>query len=425
MKQLIIDEINQIDSLEERVIFKDLMNQVFLALYEKNQEMYQQLEDKIFHEIAYNRNQFSVITGLMEKKYFDASHHIFAPMLERDLEEVKLNLTEIMETVQDGKPYKVMQVFLECDYLKVKEILHEKNTFAGSIKTEKGEYRAEFELRQNLEYIDQIKHLYELFIQNGVRWHTVNAPYVNKIADVYLTKCEAQLDEKTLIEEVKVEFLEEGEKIRYDCIPVWNIKREQIDSVGFPDSSDDERYFEHNIALSKFKNECGILVESTTANVYGVHKDKDKLTIRTDSDQVKKWDVLLIRNWESRKLDHFSYPVLGNIRKNSFTERLYEQNQVSIKTNAELIRCIESYDLGNYLRFDHYSIVENDNQTEETYSLSPFIVDEIRQPDAKKKLVLYMEAITSGYFINRDILSFLVTEVQILYPEYLCEGRLL
>ena len=424
MKQLIVDEINQIENLEERILFKELMNQVFLSLYENNQEMYQALEDKVFHEISYNRNQFSVITGLMEKKYFDASHHIFSPMLDKDMNTVVLNLNQIMEALKEQQSYKVMQVFLECDYLKIKEILSDDQVFSGSVKTEKGNYHAEFKVCQNREYIGQVEHLYQMFIRNGVRWHTVNAPYVNKIADVYMTKCDAELDEDTIIEEVSVEFLEFGQYVKYDRIPVWNITRQQVDSVGFPRACEENKSYEHKVSLTKLKNECGFLVENMDLEVQGVQKVKDQLYIRVDCDKVAKWDLLIIRNWESKRIDHFTYPILGNLRKISFTERLYEQNQISIKTNAELIRYIESYELSDYVTYDHYEIIDEDGEKTETYSMNPFIIDEIRQRDAKKKMMIYMRK-KEERFINRDILSFLTTEIQILYPEYECEGRLI
>ena len=43
MKELIRGEIQKIGNLQERVAFKDLMEQVFLSLYETNEEMYRQL----------------------------------------------------------------------------------------------------------------------------------------------------------------------------------------------------------------------------------------------------------------------------------------------------------------------------------------------------------------------------------------------
>ena len=40
IKEMIQKEIQSISALKERVAFKDMMEGVFLALYEKNEEMY-------------------------------------------------------------------------------------------------------------------------------------------------------------------------------------------------------------------------------------------------------------------------------------------------------------------------------------------------------------------------------------------------
>ena len=47
MKEIIQKEIQSIDSLKERVAFKELMEGVFLSLYETNLQMYEGLERRI------------------------------------------------------------------------------------------------------------------------------------------------------------------------------------------------------------------------------------------------------------------------------------------------------------------------------------------------------------------------------------------
>ena len=53
MKEMIHREIQSIPSLKERVAFKDMMEGVFLALYEKNEEMYRNLEKRVMNDLAY------------------------------------------------------------------------------------------------------------------------------------------------------------------------------------------------------------------------------------------------------------------------------------------------------------------------------------------------------------------------------------
>ncbi len=57
---MILKEIQSIPSLEERVIFKNLMEEVFLELYETNEQMYAELEN------GYRMSwlMMSIVTGL-------------------------------------------------------------------------------------------------------------------------------------------------------------------------------------------------------------------------------------------------------------------------------------------------------------------------------------------------------------------------
>ena len=47
MEEMIKEEISRIGGLQERVVFKDIVERLFLSLYETNQEMYRELESRI------------------------------------------------------------------------------------------------------------------------------------------------------------------------------------------------------------------------------------------------------------------------------------------------------------------------------------------------------------------------------------------
>ena len=86
MKEMILKEIQSIPSIEERVIFKNLMEEVFLELYETNEQMYGELEKRVQDELAYDVNRYRIRTGVIEKQFFDASHHLMFPMEESDVQ---------------------------------------------------------------------------------------------------------------------------------------------------------------------------------------------------------------------------------------------------------------------------------------------------------------------------------------------------
>ena len=100
MKEMILKEIQSIPSLEERVIFKNLMEEVFLELYETNEQMYAELEKRVQDELAYDVNRYRIRTGVIEKQFFDASHHLMFPMEELDVQKKSYSVSDIIQTLE-------------------------------------------------------------------------------------------------------------------------------------------------------------------------------------------------------------------------------------------------------------------------------------------------------------------------------------
>lgn len=123
MKEIIQKEIQSISSLEERVIFKNLMEGVFLSLYDTNREMYEGLERRIKEELDYDKNRYYVKTGIVEREFFDASHHLLAPMDESDLAEKLYDMKEILRAVEEEGAFRLMKVMLRCDFLEQQKLL--------------------------------------------------------------------------------------------------------------------------------------------------------------------------------------------------------------------------------------------------------------------------------------------------------------
>ena len=60
----------------------------------------------------------------------------------------------------------------------------------------------------------------------------------------------------------------------------------------------------------------------------------------------------------------------------------------------------------------------------ETYSMEEFIDYEYRTGDRTQTLEFSFRPKDEDFYLNRDIMSFLVTEIQHLFPEYQCVGKL-
>lgn len=151
MKELIRREIQSIPNLAERVAYKDIMEGVFLALYEKNEEMYRNLETRVMDDLAYNINQYQIRTGIVEKRYLDLSHHLMTQVCREDVETVQCRIGELRKEIQETGKARLSTVFLQGDVLEIAQMIKAGRTYPGILRTEKG-YNVSVRLEPGVRY---------------------------------------------------------------------------------------------------------------------------------------------------------------------------------------------------------------------------------------------------------------------------------
>lgn len=425
MEEMIKEEISRINGLQERVVFKDIIERLFLSLYETNQEMYRELESRIMDDLVFDLNRYRITVGIVEKEYLDPSHHLLSPIRDEDMTLPEYEITEMMRQLAEEGRSLVRTCFLEYDYLGIQKLLA-KERIGGKIYTDQGEYPAEFVISQTPKYLREISHLYEVFVSNGVPWQTVNAPYLYKFIDVYLLKMPEEITAAEKILKIEPDFEEFANWVHDDLIPIWNIRRLKMDSVGFPVPCEDHKSYEHTISIREYGNEHVYLIDDV-AHSYSIRQRENRLLIMGEEAEAHKWQVYMIRNGENRRFDRFTYPLMTNQRKDEFLERFARRQGGRVRTGGELARLIQGYGMEEYVAYEGYEIedVADAEENAETYSMNGFILDEIREREAVKRLVLLFRKKSELTFLLRDIMSFLVSEVQLIYGEYRCEGKLL
>lgn len=425
MEEMIKEEINRISGLKERVAFKDVVERLFLSLYETNQEMYQELESRIMDDLTFDLNRYQITMGIMERAYLDPSHHLLSPIRERDMDVPGYEISEMTQQIAEEGRSPVKTYFMEYDYMGIQKLLA-KERIGGRIYTERGDYPAEFAISPNQEYLGEISHLYEVFVSNGVPWQTVNAPYLYKFVDVYLLKMPEEITEAQKILRIEPDLEEFAQWAHDDLVPIWNIRKMKMDSVGFPVPCEDHKSYEHTISIREYGNEHVYLIDDT-AHIYSIRQRENRLLIMGEEAEARKWQVYMIRNGENRRFDHFTYPLMTNQRRDEFLERFGRRQGERVRTGGELARFIQGYGMEEYVTYEGYEIRDRaeGEESPETYSMNDFILDEIRESEYEKRLVLLFRKKSTLTFLLRDIISFLVSEVQLMYGEYMCEGKLI
>lgn len=422
MKEMIRRELQSISALEERVVFKELMEGIFLSLYEKNEEMYRKLEKRVMDDLAYNINQYRIRTGLIEKAYIDQSHHLMTAMCKEDTRTKAYTVADLRSAIAKQGEVCLTTIFLQGDALDINQFLKQPDAYSGILKAEK-EYPAAIRIEPSRRYLNKLEHLYHLFMKNGVPWKTVNAPYLFKMMDVILTALPEEASDRESIRGFSADFGSYNHLVRYDMVPIWNVWHLQLESAGFPIACKDHENYEHVISIQDYGPEHAYLVEEKTG-IRQVRHSGDRLIVTGQIANAKRWDVYMIKNGEDSKIDRYTYPVMENLRRDGFAERFQRRNGAMVKTKCELERFIRGFGLEDFIEYQDCALSDSEVQPE-TYSMNFFIKDEIRESKGRRKLNLYFKNSGREPWLARDIASFIASEVQELYPEYQCGGLIL
>ncbi|NFS61776.1 normocyte-binding protein [Clostridium botulinum] len=422
----IYEKLNEINDLNDRVMLKKILNSVFTSLEQHSEDRFNDLEERVFDEIQYLEEEYNVYSTIIDRKHLDVTNEFLFPMIEEDTEEKIYDVKTIIDNLNDNVSSKMFNIFLKCDYSIFKQFISNNSEITGTIETNKKIHKAYFKVKANIEYKEKINTLYKCFINNNIMWKTVNMPYINKIAQIFLTKCEDQIDEEEEIVKINIDFGDYSKYIKYDMVPLWNIKEIKLKCAGFPIPCIDKVNFEHDISIEKEGTNHGYLVNLDEENMDYVTIKKNYITITSKISASSPWLVYKIVNYKEDNAKKDNYEIMSNYKNVNFSNRFLFNNRYVIKTKSEIAKLINSFEASKHLRFRDLKIEElKFDEDKETYDANDFIIDEIREDNIKKSLVLYFEPKNKENYLNNDILSFLVSEIQIIYPEYKCEGRLI
>ncbi len=225
MDDIIYEKLSEIEDLNDRVLLKQIMNSVFESLEQYSKDRLYELEKRVFDEVSYIKEKYNIYSTMVKRDKLDVTDKFLYPMLHEDVEEKFYDTLEILKALENNEPRKMFKIFLKCDYLIVKEFLQNSFNIKGVIETNKKVHEAYFKVEKNQQYVDKVHKIYKSFINSNIVWTTINNPYIYKIADVVLVKCEDRIEDDEEIIKIQVDFGEYSRYVEYDMVPVWNVKK--------------------------------------------------------------------------------------------------------------------------------------------------------------------------------------------------------
>lgn len=332
-------------------------------------------------------------------------------------------MEEITQNLAEKNEFVLTTIFLKCNYLIFQEILQSKITFKGFIKTDKDIYEIDVILKQNKKYIKIIENLYHIFQLNNTEWKTVNFPYAYKFVDVILVS----FPELKQDEQLKEIIIDMGEYEKYkimNVIPVWNIKRIVLQEESFPIPVEDKICYEHVLDISEIGKDDGYMIISSYVEFNYIKRYDNKIIIVAPLKNQDDWNLLQIKNKNKIQVEKLEYEILSNFRDMKFVGKFVSIKSIIIRTRGELARILQMYDLRKDLQFYDIEILEEYKKQKQTVDYNSFIDDNIRVDKYKKVLVLKFKAVNKEDYLIYDKMSFLVSDIQLLFPEYQCIGEL-
>ncbi|MFR4350217.1 MAG: hypothetical protein ACLT3H_00945 [Roseburia sp.] len=422
MKEYIRKRMLEITQLEDRAAYKEIVGNLLLELYEYNKNAYQKLEERILNEYSPEQKEFAIHISLTDRTHYDATDTFLYPMAACDTDKTEISFAEVKTALKEKRELKLYTVYLEKQASVIYQLLHSDRTFGGVIKTRNRECAAKFRVEQNTEYMGLIKELYDIFGLNYQPWSTVCTAYLAKMLDVYLCLAEPLQEEEIM--EIRIDFEEYEAHIRYDMVPLWNLSPMAEKTSTYPNPSTDKINFEHQIFSHRLKQGCEYLIRNTEAEITNIRRQNGDIFITCPVDIPYEWILYQVNR--QRGTENYPYPVLSNQHKDSFAGSITEMFKRSIKTKGELARLLESFAYQDYVVFQD-ACVQSDVPSDCamcSYNMDGFMQDELRVGNARQALVIDFAPVDPENYLNEDIMSFLVTQAQKLFPEYYCVGQL-
>ena len=424
MREIIIRTLDAMKNIEEKAILKNVLNDIFLELFDESEKKYAMLEQRVRNELPLVYAPYTVYCTVLPRNRVDDSQMYLSSMIPHENEPLFFDTNKLIQAVKSDLHPIIGTVFYEADNLECRRLDRDRRIYTGYLDIGSDRYPIRCRLTQTKRYTGLVEELYNIFLRNNVPWTTMNCAYINKFFDVHLIDMPNPPPNTTIgSDQISISFASHEDSMRWGFIPVWNIDKHRVKGEDLPVPALDKINYEYRFNLKKLGEENGFLVDYNNTNILNARREEASVIVVSPRKRLA-WDLYRFRQQQDASADTYPYPVLSNARKDAFSTRMTAAYGTQVNTRAELYKLTCSFTASDFVVPESASVLD-EKHSGETYNMNPFIYDELRNADDQKTLLLSFRAKDRDFFLNRDLMSFLVSQIQFAYRDYNCVGVLL
>lgn len=417
IKKVIEDELKNLELGERNLLRKTALSTIN-NLIDIIGDRIENFEKSILDTTIQKNENIYIGSLLIPKKELYLYEVTYSPILSSDLEE-----NDLKKILTDDTKEKILKrVFINLNLSKLIKLRNK--IITGKVFCRNKEYYLKFKLQFEDEYLEKMRLLYDIFCLNTIKWRTYNIPYIRKMFKLVIVEYDLELiNELNGGEEV---FIDKDELAPYwveDHIIIWNIKEESASSDGLIKPTINKIHYEHTVV---FENVSKVyLCPQINNKIYTVAKTIDNsMKIITDESRPIKWSFWSILPIENKNYSKLKFKFFDNKIDNNFINQIKLENDLRIRTKGEVYRILNSYkDVRDYLKLEDIVVTTEEKKCEYLYEINDFIVDEFKLKGKNSFIYFEFSALINDEF-TEDILSFIISDLQLYFPEYECKAIL-
>ena len=406
------------DSLQIKMI-REVIEPSFKELIEHTEKMYSNLESKIYNDIILKTEDYEIFTTILNRSELSYHGNLFSPIISDEIFEV--NKKELLKRLKDENLDILETIFVPLSRENIENLDFESRKFNAYLCFENEKCKISVTLEKSKRYFDKEVKIYNLFNKNNLSWTSINNPYSRKMYDVVAIEILGDIDVIDEIIDIEYDF-EDVDYVR-NMVPVWNIFEKNKTVSRGVDPAGETINFIYNFSSNEIKSDDDALIPFIDkGEIKAISRDKNEYKIICDTEGILEWSFFIFKNVKNFKIEDCNYSVFRNGIDSSF-DRFKVQNNIIIRTKAEIMRIAELYGSKHNLKLIDMEISDYYERNNDTYDINPFVRDEIRIRELSKSIILKFHVNEEDY-LTKDILSFIVAEIQNRIVDFNCIGVL-